>query len=87
MKQQSSSKAGKTYPVWSHEIDGLGAYRMVGLLGSVACLQSPAEARELATAMAEPFRQAVESARAVCCSADMGVPDPGRRHFMHLRAI
>lgn len=79
--------AAKTYLVWSHELDGLGLYRMVGLLSSVACLQSPSEARELATAMAEPFRRAVEAVRRGVTAGDAGVPDAGRRHFLQLRAI
>lgn len=79
--------AGKKYPVWSHELDGVGPYRMLGLLGSVACLQNPAEARELASAMAEPFRRAVEAVRLGRSAGDAGVPNPGRRHFLQLRAV
>lgn len=76
---------GKTYPVWAHDVDGVGPYRMVGLLGSVSCLQSPSEARELAEAMAEPFRRAVEATRPGRAADEAGVPNASRRRFLQLR--
>lgn len=79
--------AGKDYQVWTHELDGVGPYRMVALLGTVSCLQSPAEARELAEAMAEPLRQAVAAARTARVADDTGVPNPARRRFLQLRAV
>lgn len=79
--------AGKTYPVWAHELGGVGRYRMVGLLSSVSCFQSPAEARELAEAMAEPFRRAVEAARPEPSTGDGDVPNPGRRRLLQLRGV
>ena len=78
--------AGKDHQVWAHELDGVGPYRMVALLVTVACLQSPAEARELAEAMAEPFRTAVADAR-TGPGGDTGVPNPARRRFLQLRAV
>lgn len=79
--------AGKAYPVWAHELDGVGPYRMVGLLGSVSCLQSPSEARELAQAMAEPLRRAVEAVRTGPEPDDGAVPNPSRRRFLQLREV
>lgn len=66
-------------PVFSHELDGVGAYRSVNLVSDVSHLDGQEDARRLAGELAEPFRDAVARAREV---AD--VPNPGRRLLFRL---
>jgi hypothetical protein len=69
----------RAWPVFRHELEALGVYRSVGLVSHMSCLDSPSQARELAGAMAGPFRAAVARAR-----RDVLVPDPGRRKLLRL---
>jgi hypothetical protein len=69
----------KSWPVFRHELGGIGVYRSVNLVSMLGCLDCQEQARELAAAMAEPFRQAVARHR-----RDVLVPDPGRRKLFKL---
>jgi hypothetical protein len=69
----------RRYPVFSHELDGVGPYRSVNLVPDVSRLAGQDEARRLADELAEHFRAAVARAREV---AD--VSNPSRRRLFRL---
>lgn len=64
----------RRHPVFVTDVAGLGRFRSVNLVTDVSALASPAEARTVAGALAEPFRDAVRRSR-----DDAGVANPSRR--------
>jgi hypothetical protein len=66
-------------PALTNELDGIGPYHAVNLMGDVSAIESPAWARRIALAFAEPFRDAVAGARSATRP-----PDPGRRRLLRL---
>ncbi len=68
---------GRTFPVHANALEGVGDYRSVNLVPDVSSLPGPGAARQLAEALAGPFRDAVARAR-----EQLAVPDPGRRRLL-----
>ena len=66
----------RSYPVFHNEIDALGSYYSVNLMGDVSMLKSPESARAVGSQLGAPFRVAVEKAREA-----LAVPDEARREL------
>ena len=73
--------ADKSWAVFRHELDPIGIYRSINLVSHVGCLDTQEQARELASAMAPRFTQAVARVR-----RDVLVPEPSRRKLLGLTA-
>lgn len=71
----------RSYTVFQNDIEALGAYFSVNLMGDVSTLKSPEAARVVAGQLGDPFRRAVAKAR-----EELAVPDEARRQlFKRLR--
>lgn len=74
----SLSINGRTYPVFTAEVEGVGTLHSVNLAATTAAFTSHEAARSVAAAMAGPFREAVAAARSG------RVADPSRRRLLGL---
>ncbi len=72
--------AGRPKPVFANELPDLGPYLSVNLVSDVSRLESPAQARTIATTLGESFREAI---RRIVEEAQ--VADPGRRRLLRGR--
>lgn len=67
----------KRYPVFRNELDGIGAYCSINLVGDVSTLQSPDAARGVGRPLGALFRQALATSL-----EGQTVTDPGRRNLL-----